>query len=355
LKGIFLVNEWLDELADLGAAGDAAVVVTMAAVRGSAPREPGAKMIVTAAETIGTIGGGQLEYQCARLAVGMLGANELPSMRRFPLGAAMGQCCGGVVEVLFEPLDQGLPSWLAELRALHGQRLPAVLVTGIGESAGKFVVTADSVFGPDPDGPPAPVLAASRGLLAAGGQAGVCGNFLLEPVVASAFNSALFGAGHVGAAVTQALSRIDCNIRWIDSRRRVFRDLPRNVRAIESDDPPLEVGAMPAGSYYLVMTHSHALDFAVCERVLGRPDIAYCGLIGSLAKRRRFEKRFRAQGMGEAALARLTCPIGLPGIRGKKPAEIALATAAELLHVRDSGVAFAAAGVPENVRPFRRR
>jgi hypothetical protein len=42
-------------------------------------------------------------------------------------------------------------------------------------------------------------------------------------------------------------------------------------------------------------------------------------------------------------------------IRGKMPAEIALATAAELLHVRDSGVAFAAAGVPENVRPFRRR
>jgi xanthine dehydrogenase accessory factor len=103
------------------------------------------------------------------------------------------------------------------------------------------------------------------------------------------------------------------------------------------------------------MTHSHALDFAVCERILGRKDIAYCGLIGSLTKRRRFEKRFRAQGMGEAALARLTCPIGLPGIRGKKPAEIALATAAELLHVRDSGVAFAAPGVPENVRPFRRR
>jgi xanthine dehydrogenase accessory factor len=355
LTKTFLVNEWLDELADLGAAGEAAVVVTVAAVRGSAPREPGAKMIVTAAETIGTIGGGQLEYQCARLAVGMLGANELPSTRRFPLGAAMGQCCGGVVEVLFEPLDQGLPNWLAELRALHGQRLPAVLVTGIGEAAGKFIVTGDSLFGPDPDGPPAPVLAASLGLLAAGGQAGICESYLLEPVIASAFNIALFGAGHVGAAMTEVLSRIDCNIRWIDSRRRVFRDLPRNVRAIECDDPPLEVGAMPGGSYYLVMTHSHALDFAICERILGRHDIAYCGLIGSLAKRRRFEKRFRAQGMGEAALARLTCPIGLPGIHGKKPAEIALATAAELLHVRDSGVAIAAPGVPENVRPFRRR
>jgi xanthine dehydrogenase accessory factor len=349
------LNEWLDELADLGAAGEAAVLVTVAAVRGSAPREPGAKMIVTALETIGTIGGGQLEYQCSRLAVDILGANERPSMRRFPLGAAMGQCCGGVVEILFEPLGQRRPNWLAQLGALHAQRVPAVLVTGIGETGGKFVVSGDGVSGPDPGALPAPVLAASQGLLAAGGQAGVCGSFLLEPVIASAFNIAVFGAGHVGAAVTEALSRVDCNIRWIDSRRRVFRDLPRNVRAIESDDPPREVGAMPAGSYYLVMTHSHALDFAVCERILGRDDVAYCGLIGSLAKRRRFEKRFRAQGISEAALARLTCPIGIPGIRGKKPAEIALATAAELLHVRDSVAAAGAPGMSENVRPFRRR
>lgn len=349
------MNEWLLDLADLGAAGEAAVVVTVAAVRGSAPREPGAKMIVTAAETIGTIGGGQLEYQCARLAVGMLGATAVPSTRRFPLGAAMGQCCGGVVEVLFEPVEQGVPTWLADLRALHGQRLPAVLVTGIGETGGKTVVTADAVFGRDPDEPPAPIVASSRALLAAGSQAGLCGNYLLEPVIASHFNVALFGAGHVGAAVTEVLSRIDCNIRWIDSRRRVFRNPPPNVRAIESDDPPLEVAAMPPGSYYLVMTHSHALDFAVCERVLGRDDFAYCGLIGSRSKRRRFEKRFRALGFDEPLLARLTCPIGLPGIRGKKPAEIALATAAELLHVRDSRAAVAAGTLPENVRPLRQR
>ena len=349
------MNEWLDELADLGAAHEAAVIVTVAAVRGSAPREPGAKMIVTAAETIGTIGGGQLEYQCARLAVGMLGANESPTLYRFPLGAAMGQCCGGVVEILFEPLNQGLPTWLAELRALHGQRLPAVLATGIGAMNGKFVVTADTIFGTGTADLPLPLVAASRSLLAAGSEAGVCESFFLEPVIASAFNIALFGAGHVGAAVTEVLSRIDCNVRWIDSRRRVFRDVPRNVRAIESDDPPLEVGAMPPGSYYLVMTHSHALDYAVCDRILARDDIAYCGLIGSLSKRRRFEKRFRAQGLGDAALARLTCPIGLPGVRSKKPAEIALATAAELLRVRDAGAAAGKTTMPGNVRPLRHR
>ncbi len=66
------MNEWIDELTDLCAADEPAVLVTVAGIRGSAPREIGAKMIVTAAETIGTIGGGQLEYQCTRIAVGLL-------------------------------------------------------------------------------------------------------------------------------------------------------------------------------------------------------------------------------------------------------------------------------------------
>lgn len=349
------MNEWLDDLADLSAAGEAAVIVTVAAVRGSAPREPGAKMIVSATDTIGTIGGGQLEHQCARLAVGMLGANELPSIRRFPLGAAMGQCCGGVVEILFEPIDHGLPTWLADLRAVHGQRLPAVLVTGIGENGGKFVVTAASVFGPGPDGLPGPVLAAARTLLQRGREAELKDAHLLEPIRGSDFNIAVFGAGHVGAALTEVLSRLDCNIRWIDSRRNIFRKPPPNVRAIESADPPLEVAAMPPGSCFLVMTHSHALDFEICERILGRGDFAYCGLIGSVSKRRRFEKRFRAQGFCDSLLSRLACPIGVAGISGKKPADIAVATAAELLLVRDRGAVRATNALPRNVRPFRRR
>ena len=93
------MNEWIDELADLAAAGEPAVLVTVAGIRGSAPREIGAKMIVTAAASIGTIGGGQLEYQSTRVAVGMLD-DERTSLRSFPLGSSMGQCCGGVVDVL---------------------------------------------------------------------------------------------------------------------------------------------------------------------------------------------------------------------------------------------------------------
>ena len=113
------MNEWIDELSDLTAAGEPAVLVTVAGIRGSAPREIGAKMIVTASETIGTIGGGQLEYQSTRVAVGMLDEEQL-ALRSFPLGSSMGQCCGGVVEILFEPVAGGMPAWLRDLRRCTG-------------------------------------------------------------------------------------------------------------------------------------------------------------------------------------------------------------------------------------------
>jgi xanthine dehydrogenase accessory factor len=346
------MNEWIDELSDLSAAGEPAVLVTVAGIRGSAPREIGAKMIVTASETIGTIGGGQLEYQSTRVAVGML-AEETLALRSFPLGSSMGQCCGGVVEILFEPVAGGMPAWLRDLRALHGQREPAVVVTRISQSApAKFVVTADRLFGVDESAAEGELVVAARAILDEGSGTQRNVQELYEPVVRSDFNIAVFGAGHVGAAVVGALSRLECNIRWVDSRRNFFRDVPANVRAIEAAEPALEVAAMPPDSYYLVMTHSHAIDFDVCDRILRRGDVRYCGLIGSVSKRRRFEKRFRQQGMPPAMIDSLVCPIGVDGISGKKPAEIAVSTAAEILKVRELKAAVADAEYPDNVHPI---
>ena len=347
------MNEWIDELCDLSAADEPAVLVTVAGIKGSAPREVGAKMIVTARETIGTIGGGQLEYQCTRVAVGLLGDEQM-LLRSFPLGAAMGQCCGGVVEILFEPLGStGMPAWLRDLRTLHGQREPAVVATRISRSApGKFVVTADEVFGvPDDDTLPRMVEHA-RDLLRTLGKAERHVQEFYEPVVVPELNIAVFGAGHVGTAVVATLAGLDCNIRWVDSRRNVFRQVPANVRAVESEQPALEVAAMPPGSFYLVMTHSHSMDFEICDRILKRGDASYCGLIGSRSKRRRFEKRFRQQGMTEAQIAELVCPIGVPGISGKKPAEIAVAAAAEILKLHEQSAV--ANAYPDNVHPLSR-
>ena len=97
------MNEWIESLTDLTAAGEPVVIVTVAGIRGSAPREVGARMLVTETETIGTIGGGQLEYQCTRRAVERLSRRSTTDVPRFPLGPSMGQCCGGVVEILTSP------------------------------------------------------------------------------------------------------------------------------------------------------------------------------------------------------------------------------------------------------------
>lgn len=346
------MNEWIDELSDICAADEPAVLVTVAGIRGSAPREIGAKMIVTESETIGTIGGGQLEYQCTRVAVGLF-EDERMSLRSFPLGSTMGQCCGGVVEILFEPLSGGIPSWLRDLSALFGQHEPAIVATRISRSAPeKFIVTADQVFGNEQGPVDESMVAEARAILAGDRKASRKIQLFFEPVVVPDLDIAVFGAGHVGTAVVTTLSSLDCNIRWVDSRRNVFRGVPANVRAIETAEPALEVAAMPEGTFYLVMTHSHSLDFEICDRILRRRDARYCGLIGSLSKRRRFEKRYRQQGMPAELLDTLTCPIGVDGISGKKPAEIAVSAAAEILKVREMKAAVADAEYPDNVHPI---
>jgi len=346
------MNEWIDELSDLAAAKESAVLVTVAGIRGSAPREIGAKMIVTETETIGTIGGGQLEYQSTRVAVEMLNDRD-STLRSFPLGSAMGQCCGGVVEILFEPVTDGLPGWLRDLAALHGQREPAVIATRISKSnPAKLIITADQVFAAAAGQADAALVTRARKILAEDPAATRDVREFYEPIVAPDLNIAVFGAGHVGTAVVGALSDLDCNIRWIDSRRKMFRNVPANVRAIETPEPALEVAAMPAGSFYLIMTHSHALDFDICGRILRRRDARYCGLIGSLSKRRRFEKHYRQQGMTQPVIDQLICPIGVDGISGKKPAEIAVAAAAEILKVRERAVTAVEEELPDNVRPL---
>jgi len=348
------LNEWIDELSDLTAAGERVVLVTVSGIRGSAPREVGAKMIVTDDLTIGTIGGGQLEYQCTRIACEMLGEDEAPALRKFPLGTSMGQCCGGVVDILFEPFANGLPAWLRDLRALYGQREATAVVTDLSGATRKSVVTASNTFGAAEL--PSNIVAMAREGLVANRRAHRIEGWFFEDVVGTDFNIAVFGAGHVGSAVVKSLSTLDSNIRWIDSRRNVFRDTPSNVRAIETADPALEVAAMPANSCFLIMTHSHAIDFEICDRILRRRDAVYCGLIGSLSKRRRFEKRFRSQGMADDVLEQLICPIGVEGISGKKPAEIAVAAAAEVLRAYDKTMRDRAAvpEYPDNVHPLQR-
>jgi xanthine dehydrogenase accessory factor len=351
------MNRWIDDLAEISRQGEACILLTIAGVRGSAPREVGARMLVTATTTIGTIGGGQLEYQCTQLAVEQLRQTQdvtRQDVRRFPLGTNCGQCCGGVVDVLFELIDERSTTWINSLQALHHAQVPAVIATSLENAGQKFLISAQRIESAmTGDECPPGLGSAAAAMLTTDECAQQQGKFLLEPLRPAGFHIALFGAGHVGTATVDVLARLDANIRWIDSRRKIFPlHLPDNVIAIPSTDPALEVAAMPAGAYYLVMTHSHPLDLEICARVLRRGDVAYCGLIGSLSKRRRFERLLRKQGMTDDSLQQLICPIGIAGIEGKKPAEIALSVAAQILRKRDSlrRAATGAGGTAANLR-----
>jgi xanthine dehydrogenase accessory factor len=149
----------------------------------------------------------------------------------------------------------------------------------------------------------------------------------------------LFGAGHVGAAIVRALAELPCQITWVDEREDMYPEtLPANTRMEATDIPEALVDAAAPGSCFLVMTHSHALDQRLSERILRRTDVGWFGLIGSKTKRMQFEHRLRERGISMARLSDMVCPIGIPGITGKAPAVIAAAVAAQLLQVWEAQV-----------------
>ena len=153
------------------------------------------------------------------------------------------------------------------------------------------------------------------------------------------FDIALFGAGHVGSALITVLGELPCRVRWHDSRNAVFDQVAGTLSArshiavIRSDNPFLAVEQCVAHSFYLVMTHSHEIDFELCEAILGRSDIRFCGLIGSRSKAASFRSRLLRKGFSQQEVDRLVSPVGLALGAGKQPMEVAVAVAAQLLQI----------------------
>ncbi|MDR7251661.1 xanthine dehydrogenase accessory factor [Nocardioides sp. BE266] len=257
---------WLAAVQMLRDERAAGVLVTVTDVRGHAPRDAGAKMVVAERRTWGSVGGGNLEETAVDRARAMLttGAAEpeqltlgLTDRARTDHGR---QCCGGEVTLLLEPLPV----------------VPAV---------------------------------------------------------------AIFGVGHVGLELARILSGHDLDLHLVDSRADQLA--PERLAAVEAGEarvrvhhapvPELALGAVPQGTHVLVMTHDHAEDFALCDAALRCAHLGSVGLIGSAAKWARFRTGLAVEGHDEAALGRIRCPIGLPGLAGKEPPAIAVSVAAELV------------------------
>jgi xanthine dehydrogenase accessory factor len=147
---------------------------------------------------------------------------------------------------------------------------------------------------------------------------------------------ALFGGGHVGAALACLLSNLPFAVRWIDSRDGVFPlALPAQIETETSEPVQDAVAQLAPGSRVLIMSFSHAEDLdiviACLKRMREHDDLPYVGLIGSKTKWATFRHRLQARGFTEVEMRRVTSPIGMSGIVGKEPEVIAVAVAAQLL------------------------
>jgi xanthine dehydrogenase accessory factor len=261
-----------------------AALVTLVEVRGSSPRDAGARMAVRADGAFsGTVGGGALEWQALAEAQAVLASPDGPRHRLMDkaLGPDLGQCCGGRVRLAIERLGP--------------EDLPRI-----------------------------------EGLAAAEA----------EEEKAAALPVMLFGAGHVGRALILALAPLPVRVTWIDGRQNAFpRHAPANVAAVESRDTARLIGSAPDGAAILAMTHSHALDLEIVAAALAERRFAYVGVIGSATKRARFVTQLRQAGLADDLIDALVCPIGLRQIAGKEPAVIAASVAAQLLLVRGHAMA----------------
>ncbi|MFZ2043919.1 MAG: xanthine dehydrogenase accessory protein XdhC, partial [Trebonia sp.] len=266
--------DWLRAVQQLRDNREPGVLVTVIEVRGHAPREAGAQMVVSREASWGSVGGGNLEATAVARAREMMSSGATgPQTCELQLNPHAHtehgrQCCGGSVRMLLEPLA-------------------------------------------------------------------------VRPVVA------LFGIGHVGYELARILSRLPVQLLLVDSRAE---QLDR-VRLADVIDGTADVSTrhtllgeqvleqLPRGAHVVIATHDHAEDYALCDAALrlGQP-LGSIGLIGSSVKWTRFQAQLAAAGHRPAAIGRITCPIGQPGITGKDPAVIAVAVAAALVQKLTAGL-----------------
>lgn len=249
---LFLYN-WIDVLSELKENYKPAVLVTISKTVGSSPCESGTKMIVTKEGLyFGTIGGGRLEHQVIEDAKECLKSSSV-RVYEYPLGAKFGQCCGGKVEILMEPVN-----------------------------------TNPKLY--------------------------------------------IFGAGHIGYALSQIMLNTVFDVHLIDSRKNWFDTLKNSekITCLSNDEDEYEeIVSWGENTYIIIMSHQHDLDQEIVEFSI-RNKQKYIGLIGSRTKWTRFQQRILKKINVETELSKVHCPVGL-NVGGETPQEIAISISAELL------------------------
>ena len=234
---------------------------------GSSPRNSDTEMFISESDTLGTIGGGQLEYLVINHSKKMIAENIKKDILKISLGPEIGQCCGGKVEVsLLEMYEKDKCLALNRFNK-KDKNLPHVYV---------------------------------------------------------------MGAGHVGRALALQLQHLPVRCVLIDSRVDELAKCSADVETRLSAIPEEDIKSAPRGSAYVILTHDHALDFILCGAALDRHDAKYVGMIGSKTKRVKFKKWYQVN-YDNNLIRDFTCPIGNVKNQDKRPSIIASFVAAEVI------------------------
>jgi len=234
---------------------------------GSSPRNSDTEMFISETDTLGTIGGGQLEYLVINHSKKMIAENIKKDILKISLGPEIGQCCGGKVEVsLLEMYEKDKCLALNRFNK-KDKNLPHVYV---------------------------------------------------------------MGACHVGRALALQLQHLPVRCVLIDSRVDELAKCSADVETRLSAIPEEDIKSAPRGSAYVILTHDHALDFILCGAALDRHDAKYVGMIGSKTKRVKFKKWYQVN-YDNNLIRDFTCPIGNVKNQDKRPSIIASFVAAEVI------------------------
>ena len=255
---------------------ECAVWVTVRHTQGSVPRDVDTWMAVFAADQIGTIGGGRVELEAVHEARRRLGGGSAEPTQRYALGPSLGQCCGGVMVLQFEPVAA---AQVAMLRARLTRNLAPVALFGGGH--------------------------VGRALVQVLGQ-------LPFAVTWIDSRDEIFPPGLPHNVVAEHSDQVHQAVATLPGASHVL---------------------------IMSFSHAEDLDVvAQCLlRQRHQSDLGHIGLIGSKTKWATFRHRLAERGFLLAELDLVRCPIGISGIAGKEPEVIAIGVAASLLQLRSAG------------------
>lgn len=314
--------DWALNALQVVGSGETGVLVFVARHYGSTPRDKGSWMFIRADVSLGTLGGGEVERVVEAAARDMI-ADRRPWTRvheKFMLGPDMGQCCGGGMEVVFEPVDHASLAWLTQAEACIASDEPG------------FVVVAFN----DPECSPT----VNKGLLSS--NIDEAKGIHIQSLGDTRPSLVIYGAGHVARAFAGIAAQLPVQLTIVDDRLTELDLVPEasNVTTVFMEYPLAHAAALDASTAaVLVMTYSHALDYRLCLELLKKQELSYIGLIGSKSKAARFRRRFDLDdGLAPVDIARLVSPIGSGPVRGKEPGLIALASLNEIMATLDNAV-----------------